>query len=190
MTTNIRNGDAMTLRTALSIALLLIWLPAAQAAVEARLDQNPVYAGDPVVLTITVKGNADGQPDLAPLEKDFRVLGTGSSTSVRIVNGVTSSTRSWTIRLAPLRQGDLTIPALRVGAEQTRPITLTVREMPPEVEAKLREHIRIEVSTGNDGAPVYVQQHIALPPYLYPAKQRRTLRPQNGQRYQSHGYSR
>ncbi|HGG59985.1 MAG TPA: protein BatD [Gammaproteobacteria bacterium] len=146
--------------TLLLALLLVLPIPNAFAAVKAWLNQNPVYVGDPVVLTISVDGNTSGNPDLAPLKKDFRILGSGSSSNVSIINGVTSSTRSWTIRLQPLKQGRITLPALTVGNEKTPPLTLTVADVPPQVKAQQREHVQIEVDTGNGNRSVYVQQQI------------------------------
>ncbi len=144
------------------IVLLTLFSGNALAAVKAWLNQNTVYIGDPVVLTISVDGNTSGKPDLSPLNRDFRILGTGSSSNVSIINGVTSSSRNWTIRLQPLKKGQLTIPSLSINGEKTSPLTLTVADVPPQVKARQREHAQIEIDTGKTGKSVYVQQQITF----------------------------
>ncbi len=142
------------------LTALLLLSTQASAAVRAWLNQNTVYQGDPVTLTIEVDGQSAPRPDLKPLEKSFRILGTGTSTSVSIVNGRTSATKSWRITLQPLGMGKLTIPSISVGNEKTQPLTVTVTDVPEEVKAKLRDHVMLEASIDSDNEPVHVQQQI------------------------------
>ena len=116
------------------IALLVLLAPIAQAAspsagsgpgVHAFLDRTNVSLGDTVTLNIQSNG-ALGTPDLAPLQGDFQLLGTSTSSSVQIVNGRTTTTTQLGVALRPLHAGNLTIPALSVGNAKTQPLTLHV----------------------------------------------------------------
>ncbi len=108
------------------LVLLVLLAPLAQAAsVHAFLDRNHVSLGDTVTLNIQSDGPL-GTPDLAPLQQDFQVLGTSSSSNVQIGNGRTVRTQQLGIALKPLHAGTLTIPSLDVGGVRTSPLTLQV----------------------------------------------------------------
>ncbi len=110
---------------ALALALALA-SSAADAAVTASLSASAIAPGDTVQLTLERTGQAGGQPDLAPLNRDFDVLGTASSSSFEINNGVASSTAQLTVTLSPKHAGQLQIPPLRWGNEQSPALSLTV----------------------------------------------------------------
>ncbi len=147
--------------------LAALWLTPAHAAVQASLTPNPAYVGDSVTLTITVDGSSSGKPDLSGLRQDFRVLGSGSSSNIQVINGVTHSSHSWTITLKPLKKGQLKIPPIPVGSDKTQPLSLTVQDIPASLKAKLRDHVTLEVTTADGQTPVYVQQQIPLTVKLY-----------------------
>ena len=126
--------------------------------VTASLDRDTLYQEDVLVLTITLSGARTAQPDLAPLQQDFEILGNRSSTQVQIVNGDSSVQRQWQVELAPRRAGTLEIPPLKVGDGQTRPLRVTVTDTPPvPVDA---EGIRLEVSAETGDGDPYVQSQI------------------------------
>ena len=109
--------------------LLLIGCAAAAQAfanISASLDASQMAAGDTVQLTLEHDGRTSGQPDVAPLERDFDILGTSSSTSIELVNGSASEKTEVVLTLAPKTTGQLTIPALSWDGEQTRPLSLSV----------------------------------------------------------------
>ncbi|TAN08446.1 MAG: protein BatD [Rhodanobacteraceae bacterium] len=127
------------------IALLLL-APLAQAAtVSAFLDRSQVSLGDTVTLNIKSDG-AIGTPDLAPLQKDFQVLGSSRSSSVAIVNGKTTRSDQLGIALKPLHAGTLTIPALSVGGTRTQPLTLRVGAAPAGGSGKLGDPAFMQAS--------------------------------------------
>ena len=77
------------------------WLGAAASARPAtrpgdgsapRSTVQRVAPGDTVQLRSSATGKAAGDPDLAPLRRDFDILGTSRSSSIQIVNGSTSRT--------------------------------------------------------------------------------------------------
>lgn len=98
----------------------------AMAQVTASLDSAQIAAGDTVQLTLEHDGSTSGQPDLSPLEQDFDILGTSSSTSFELVNGSASEKTEVVLTLAPKMSGHLTIPALSWDGERSQPLSLTV----------------------------------------------------------------
>lgn len=112
---------------AVAAATWLTMLSLAQAAVVASVDKNPVQNGDTVLLTIRVV-DEKGEPDLAVLNQNFRVLGQSTNSQMQIVNGEMSRWKDWQVQLLPLRSGELEIPAIRVGQAVTAPLVLSVQE--------------------------------------------------------------
>lgn len=96
----------------------------------AFLDRDRVALGDTVTLNIEGAGALSGTPDLSPLQNDFEVLGTSSSSSVQLVNGNTHSATQLGIALRPTHAGTLTVPSLMIGGSPTPPLALQVASVP------------------------------------------------------------
>lgn len=118
------------MRARLPSLLLALWLGAAlvpaHAAIQASLDHSQVGAGNSVQLTLKYDGITTTGPDLAPLRRDFDILGTSTSTNVQIGTGGSSESTEMTLVLAPKRTGRLTIPSIAWDGEHSRPLSLTV----------------------------------------------------------------
>jgi hypothetical protein len=100
---------------------------AADADVETSVHMAQVAAGDPITLRIRLRGAAaSSEPDLAPLARDFEVLDVHQSHQTSIVNGVRDESVDYTVALVARREGDLVIPALRVGDTATDPVPVQV----------------------------------------------------------------
>jgi len=124
-----RRGDRRSgLPRALVVLLLGMMLAGHALAQEltARIDRTRIAEGETVRLQLSVPGDAQGRPDLGPLGADFDILGESQGSQVNIINGRSSSTHVWQLVLMPKRSGELTIPALQLGALQSRPLQLTV----------------------------------------------------------------
>ena len=89
--------------------------PNATAPLHAFLDRTQAAPGETVTLNIEGADASSGAPDLSPLQQDFDVLGTSSSSKVEIVNGVAKSSTQLGIALRPRHAGTLTIPSLQIG---------------------------------------------------------------------------
>ncbi|MBK5969076.1 MULTISPECIES: BatD family protein [Thiorhodovibrio] len=153
----------------------LVWPALASAAVSAMVDRQQVYEGDALTLTIEAEGQGQGiEPELGPLEQDFDILGTGRSSQISIVNGRASSSLQWRITLGPKRLGELTIPAIEVGSEKTRPIQVQVTEVPQGALGGPGDDVFVELELERpDGVasnePVMVQQQLPVVVRLYSA---------------------
>ncbi len=128
--------------------------------VKAYLSQEKFFDGDPVTLKIESSENNKEIPDISPLKKDFRILGTSTSSQKSTMNGKRSFLKSWTIELEPTKKGTLQIPSITIGGEKTKPLTLVIADLPPEVTAETQKHIFIEESIGTKDSTTYVQQQI------------------------------
>ena len=100
--------------------------------VEALVDRTEISRHDVVYLTVKIIGG-DGAVNLSAI-KDFKVISSGSSSSVSIINGEMTRESNNNYALTPLKQGTLTIPELIVEVDgevhQTRAISVQVSETP------------------------------------------------------------
>jgi len=141
------------------LPLLMLWFVALAAhaaapGLHAFLDRDHAALGDTVTLNIEGADALSGTPDLSPLQKDFDVLGTSSSSKVEIVNGVSRTSTQLGIALRPRHAGTLTIPSLRIGSGQTQPLTLQVTPAPSG-------------ALGNVGDPAFLQDSAdSTTPYI------------------------
>jgi len=163
-------------RVLLAALVLLLAIPGhLYAAVSARLDRNAVHSGETITLHITTTGDDRGiQPDLAPLSKSFDVLGTGSSSQTQIINGKRTDKHEWMIELAPLAEGEITVPAITVGNKQTTPLMLSVSEqsaMDNSVQSgqpgQNGQDIFIRSEVNGPQNDLYVQQQIFYTTRMY-----------------------
>ncbi|MDX8414380.1 MAG: BatD family protein [Mariprofundales bacterium] len=115
----------MVRRSWLWLIVILLWGSVANASVLASLDRTTVAEGESVQLTLSVEGE-DGDPDLAPLQRDFDVLSRSQSSQFSFMNGHGSSKKSWTLTLMPRRSGVVTIPSIAVGKGRSNTLRLTV----------------------------------------------------------------
>lgn len=165
-TTRDRSVQDIRIGVLLVACFALLFSTLATADVRARLDRDRVYIGDPVTLVIESTGASSGEPDLSPLNKDFRVLGTGTSTQFSFSNGRSSNRTSWTVQLGPLQTGRLRIPSIQVGSEQTEALELEVTDVPDQPTAQQSEQLFLEAEVDTAGN-AYVQQQIPYTLRLY-----------------------
>ncbi len=147
-------------------SLLVLWVAAspARATVRAWLDSTQVAPGDSVELTLEYDGQANGQPDLTPLQKDFEILDSSTSTRIEIVNGRASARTQLTLSLSPRHAGRLTVPPIRWSGEQTPSLALNVTPTGHGAGAQARNaFFEVEV----DPKQPYVQAAVRLTVRLY-----------------------
>jgi hypothetical protein len=159
----------MMLRMLLLLCAFVLSMTDAQAAARAWLDRPTIEFGETVTLNVEVDGVLGSQPDLSPLARDFRVVGSSSSSQVSIVNGQRSIRTLWAVALQPLAEGVVGIPALAVGGASTEPLTLTVRPAATVASAGAGDDAFLEVEA--DLLDPYVQQQVRYTVRLFYAVQ-------------------
>ncbi|MEJ2652806.1 MAG: BatD family protein [Gammaproteobacteria bacterium] len=154
--------------TVLAVAMLcgLSPLPA-WAALQAYVDRNPVAEDESFTLTLESDQDVDGSPDLSPLRRDFDVEGQGRSSNLTIINGSMSRKTQWQISLMPKHSGQVQIPPITVGSEQSQPLTVTVMPASQARAAPGNGDLFMNVSVKPHTA--YVQQQIIYTVRLYRA---------------------
>lgn len=145
--------------------VLLAW-PSASAEIRASVDPSIVEEMESVRVTLRVEGtNQTEKLDLTAFEQDFEVLGTNTSSRFRNINGQVQSWVEYHINLRPRRAGELEIPSLRIGNQQSRALMITVRALAAEVKEAIERMIFFETDIAPN--PVYVQAQTVLTRRLY-----------------------
>ena len=134
-----------------------------QAAVIASIDRSDIEINESFTLKVTTDIDIDTRPDASGLETDFYVSQGNQLSSTTIINGQISRSSTWTYVLMPKRAGDLVIPPIIAGNEQSNPLYITValqsKAMPGEAD--------IFVSAEVDYADSYVQAQILYTVKVY-----------------------
>ena len=141
--------------------LLLVTLPAlalpAQAETRAWLDRDRIHAGETATLNVETDQPGVSPPDWSPLEADFEVSGHTSTRRVEVVNGATRVRSLFAVALRPRSEGELSVPALAVGGENTAPLALAVL---PAQDAPGRAGAVAFIETELDTGQAWVQQAV------------------------------
>jgi hypothetical protein len=147
--------------------MLAVLLPFAslQAAVIASVDRSNVELNESFTLKITVDTAIDVEPDATALDEEFYVGTRSQLSNTTIVNGQISRSRTWTYVLMARREGNLEIPPVRIGSEQSEPVPITVT--PPSTT--LPGEADIFVTTEVDHAESYVQAQVLYRVKVYRA---------------------
>ena len=125
----LRTPRVLVIFVPLCLCIIVPALASAQTpSVQATVDSTQTSIDSPIRLSVTLSGG-DGTVDTSLL-RDFRVLSQANGTSIQIVNGQMNRERTFTFTLLPLREGNLSIPALPVTVDGkkmfTQPITVQV----------------------------------------------------------------
>jgi hypothetical protein len=129
----------------------------------ASVDRADVEINESFTLKVLVDTDVDVEPDASALETDFQVGQRSQLSNTTIVNGEISRSRTWTYVLMPKRAGDLVIPPVKVGSEQSNPLHIVVA---PQSNA-LPGEADIFVATEVDFAESYVQAQVLYTVKVY-----------------------
>ena len=136
------------------ISLLMINTVMLAATMQATVDQSNVVAGQPIILSIKLPKSMliATRPDLSLLSKDFDVLGIASSSSMQIINGQSSTSARWDIKIVPKKIGELTIPPVYVQNYSSNSVAIHVSPATPQ--ATTQPSIAAKTTTDQ---PIYMQ---------------------------------
>lgn len=155
--------------------ILLAWAISfsAHATVTATVNKNTLGSGDTLQLTLQRDGSGDSQPDLAPLKKEFDLLGTSSGSNIQIINGHMSTQTQVTVLLSPKHEGKLQIPPLHWGGEQSQALEVSAGAAStggasgPAGAQSLNDSPHVFLTTALDQTQPYVQSAVVLTVRLY-----------------------
>ncbi|RRW36300.1 BatD family protein [Ectopseudomonas oleovorans] len=151
------------------LVFLLLLLLAGQAHAEAffaSVDRTRLSEGEAVVLTLeSTDPTRFGRPDLSPLDKDFEVLGSRQVNRLSSIGDTPRASTRWILTLQPRRNGEVTIPAIRLEDAETLPITLNVEAAVSAGNGEQLAPVFIDASLDQDN--VYVQAQAVLTLRIY-----------------------
>jgi hypothetical protein len=150
-------------------AALVAWLLSTAAfaqnvVLRATVDRPAVRENESFTYTIHAEGPVRGEPEIGPLQKQFDVLQSSSSSQIRLINGQTSQSVDWQFQLMPKGTGDFVVPPLHVGDAQTNPVQVRVTAQPT---GGAPADIFMELDA--DPSPTYVQAQIVFTLRLFKA---------------------
>lgn len=96
------------------------------AGITASLSKEQTDIGQPVVLSLSSTKPLVLEPDLSPLQADFRLLDRSRVSDLEEINGRRREQHSLLVTLLPKRSGEILIPPLEVDAFETPPLRLLV----------------------------------------------------------------
>ena len=143
----------------------MIPLMPVEASVIAAVDRANVELNESFTLKITVDTAIDVEPDASALEADFYVGTRSQLSNTTIVNGQISRSRTWTYVLMAKNEGDLIIPPVKIGSEQSEPVP--IRVTPPSTT--LPGEADIFVTTEVDHTESFVQAQVLYTVKVYRA---------------------
>jgi len=154
------NLMALTLNLNKTLFLFILLVASANSfaeTIKVSSDRNPVKQDESFHLIFKSTDSVADSPDFSPLEKDFEILSQNQSTQIQIINGQQSRTKEWTLTVMAKRTGNLTIPAITFGQEQTTPTTISV-QAPEKTTEKAQEPLYLEVEATPETP--YVQSQV------------------------------
>lgn len=113
------------IKKSLLLISLSLMLQIANATVLASVDNDNLELGQSINLSITLHEASD-TPELGPLNANFQIAGSGTSSQISIINGQQSAHYTYNVSLIPKKAGKQFIPALKVGNDSTTPIAINV----------------------------------------------------------------
>lgn len=127
----------------ISTLVLFLFLPcfvfASDLSVEASLDYEEATMEDELTLTVNVSGSIRSYEPQMPSIPAFRVIPSGTSSNIQIINGSMTSTKTYRYTLIPQSEGKHKIPPISIEANgrryQTKEINITIgknRNIPPQ----------------------------------------------------------
>ena len=153
------NVYSLHLRTVFIFMLTLLSMAVHATTITVSTDRDPAVLNESFVMTFRSDGSVDGDPDFSPLNRNFRILSTGQSSNMTIINGKVSSSKTWNLNVIARRTGMLRIPTIAFGSDRSTPsIINVVKQAPGNATSSNDREIFLEV----DATPKdpYVQSEV------------------------------
>lgn len=160
----------------LLMVVFFIGSASANATLTLQLNASAVRAGQSFQLVLTQDDpQSVAIPDISPLQKDFRIIGTQRNNNYTIINGKVSSSNQWIIELMPKKTGKLTIPVIKAGQEQTQLLFVDVSDAKPDLDSSSSSltddtptaMLRVQVSNEKP----YINEQVIYTVKLYNSRQ-------------------
>ena len=138
----------------------------ASADIIATVDRSSVELNESFILKLAVDTQFTAEPSAAGLDANFFVGSRSYTDNTTILNGEMQRSRTWSFILMAKREGNLTIPPISIGSEQSNPVRIIVLPQSIAVPGEADIFVTAEV----DRAESYVQAQV-----LYTVKTYRSV---------------
>ncbi len=133
------------------------------ADINVSTDRNPVNLNESVQITFTANDQPDGEPDFSPFEKDFTILNQAQQQSTQIINWERKKSFQWILTLMPKHAGNLVIPAINFGTDNSQFSSIVVNTARTTSDNKGDLFLQVDV---NNAQP-YIQEQVIYTLKLY-----------------------
>ena len=96
------------------------------APIEVSVDRDLIKLNESFEITFSSNEDPDANPDFSPLEKDFEILNKNHGSTMSWINGQSTREIHWTFTVIAKKSGQLKIPALRFGSDNSSVMTVNV----------------------------------------------------------------
>jgi hypothetical protein len=155
-------------------AFLSLFSVLVHAEIQVQVDPSQVTIREAFKLTLIQNDPQNGGiPDLTVLQKDFVILGTERNVNYSIINGQAQSSSQWVVALRAKKSGILTIPAIKIGLEQSTPLSINVEagSKTQDLQLNSAQSQDVILTAEIDEKKPYVNQQIIYTVRLYVSKQ-------------------
>ncbi len=153
--------------------ILFAFCRTAAAGFQADVSRTVIPEGESFQLYLRQDGGAD-QPDISVLNEDFLIVMERKSFKSSYVNGKTQTFNENVLTLIPKKTGEVILPSIRAGKEQTKPVKLTVIAGGQALPSDPADRKKVQAAQPNvfirssvDNKTPYVGQQIPLTVRLY-----------------------
>lgn len=148
----------------LSFRLIMVFVAlfgfSSQAAnISISVDRDPVQINESFKIMLEADDNISAEPDLSPLRKHFKILGQRQYTTMKYINGQSQHRTSWNYTVMAKRPGQLTIPSIRVGADESPSISVTVEKEVINTQKDAVSH-ELFIETEANPSTLFVQAQV------------------------------
>jgi len=144
---------------ALLTLFCLIAFTANAADIQVKVDRTQIELNETFTLIFESNEEPDDEPDFSPLEKDFQILNTGTSSNISIINGKYTRSKKWNLSLIARHKGTITIPPISFGRDSSPGYQITIKQ-PQKSNGKQGEAFISELISSSDSA--YPQQQVII----------------------------
>jgi hypothetical protein len=163
---SLKNQQRFIYKIIVSLITCLAFVSQVQGkSLVASTDRNVVGIADTFILQIEAKDIASlTSPDFSALDTGFEVLSKNVNHSMHNINGVSSQSIIWQLRLRAKQLGPINIPAFTLDGEQSNEIHLSVEKN--EITAADDKNFRLQL-TANKTEVVVGEQIIITEMFLF-----------------------
>lgn len=154
--------------TLIFLVLLNLFWPAssfAAAHITAAVDRNPISLDESFQIIFTANESPDDDPNFAPLEQDFKILGQSRSSNISVINGTATRSTRWVLKVIAKRAGNVTIPAIKFGNDVSQALAISVTQQAASKNIDTDQELYLEVEATPQSP--YVQSQVLYTLRLY-----------------------